>query len=126
MKAVNIFQLASRHNQWLTLKQSTVAGNVANANTPGYRALEVKSFDDVLGDTQMQLSRTRKEHIPLTPGEFATSEGEAEDSWAVVHSGNTVNLEQEMLRAGEVHRSFALNTSVTKSFHRMLIASTKG
>jgi flagellar basal-body rod protein FlgB len=126
MKADNIFQLASRHNQWLTLKQTTVAGNVANANTPGYRALDVKSFEDVLGDTQMRLARTRPEHIPLAPGEFATSETDSENSWAVVHSGNTVNLEQEMLRAGEVQRSFALNTSVTKAFHRMLIASTKG
>lgn len=126
MKAENIFALTSRHNQWLTLRQTTVASNVANANTPGYRSTDVKPFEDVLGAMQVRLERTKPEHIPLSPSEFAAREADAEDAWAVVHSGNTVNMEQEMLKAGEVHRSFALNASVTKAFHRMLIASTKG
>jgi flagellar basal-body rod protein FlgB len=126
MKAENIFALTSRHNQWLTMRQTTVAGNVANANTPGYRSLDVKPFEDVLGDMQMKLATTRQAHIPLQPGAAATSETDAENSWAVVHSGNSVNLEQEMLKAGDIHRSFALNASVTKAFHRMLLASTKG
>lgn len=126
MKAENIFSLASRHNEWLTLKQTTVAGNVANANTPGYRSLDVKAFEDVLGEMEVRLARTREEHIPIEPGALATEETDSDNSWAVVHSGNSVNVEQEMLRAGEVQRSFALNAAVTKAFHRMLIASTKG
>jgi flagellar basal-body rod protein FlgB len=126
MKAENIFSLASRHNQWLTLKQTTVAGNVANANTPGYRSLDVKPFEDVLGDMQVKLARTRPDHIAMSPDQFSTSETDSENAWAVVHSGNSVNLEQEMMRAGEVQRSFQLNATVTKSFHRMLIQSTKG
>ncbi|MFZ4807704.1 MAG: flagellar basal body rod protein FlgB [Hyphomicrobiaceae bacterium] len=126
MKAENIFNLTSRHNQWLTLRQTTVAGNVANANTPGYRSLDVQPFEEVLSGMQVRLATTRPEHIPLSANQHTTSEQDTENSWAVVHSGNSVNLEQEMLKAGDVQRSFALNTTVTKSFHKMLLASTKG
>lgn len=126
MKAENIFNLASRHNQWLTVRQSTVAGNVANANTPGYKARDVKAFDDVLGEMQLKLTKTRSDHLDVSPNTAGVNEAEDDASWTIVHSGNSVNLEQEMLKAGEVHRSFALNTSVTKAYHRMLLSSTKG
>jgi flagellar basal body rod protein FlgB len=31
-----------------------------------------------------------------------------------------------MVKAGEINRSYAMNTGVLKAFHRMLMASTKG
>ena len=46
-------------------------------------------------------------------------------AWEIIHSGNSVSLEQEMIKAGEVNRAYALNTSVVKAFHRMLLASAK-
>ena len=49
-----------------------------------------------------------------------------EDAWDVVHSGNSVVLEQELIKAGEVNRSFALNAGIIKAFHRMLVASARG
>ena len=42
-----------------------------------------------------------------------------------MHSGNSVSLEKEMIKASEVNRSYKLNTSVVKAFHRMLITSAK-
>ena len=47
------------------------------------------------------------------------------DSWLVTHSGNSVSVEQELMKAGEVARNHALNTSIAKSFHRMYLASLK-
>ncbi len=40
-------------------------------------------------------------------------------------SGNSVSLEQELIKADEVNRAYALNTSIVKSFHRMLMMSAK-
>ena len=48
-----------------------------------------------------------------------------EDSWDVVHSGNSVSLEQEMMKAGDVNRDYSLNTAIVKSFHRMFMTSAK-
>lgn len=35
MGPVNLFDLASRQSQWLAVRQSSIAGNIANASTPG-------------------------------------------------------------------------------------------
>jgi flagellar basal-body rod protein FlgB len=48
------------------------------------------------------------------------------NTWDVTHSGNSVSMEQELIKAGEVNRSFALNAGILKAFHRMLLASAKG
>lgn len=47
------------------------------------------------------------------------------DTWDITHSGNSVSMEQELIKAGEVNRAFRLNTSVAKAFHRMMLASAK-
>jgi flagellar basal-body rod protein FlgB len=37
-----------------------------------------------------------------------------------------VVLENELMKAGEVRRSFELNTAIVKAFHTMLMMATKG
>lgn len=39
MQPVNLFDLATQQAKWLSVRQTTVASNVANINTPGYRRL---------------------------------------------------------------------------------------
>ena len=48
-----------------------------------------------------------------------------EEPWDVTHTGNSVSLEQELIKAGDVNRAYRLNTSVAKAFHRMILASAK-
>jgi flagellar basal-body rod protein FlgB len=43
----------------------------------------------------------------------------------VVHSGNSVSLEQEMIKGSDVNRDYSMNSAVVRSFHRMLLSSTK-
>lgn len=38
MTAIHLFDLAFRRNEWLGAKQAAIAGNIANANTPGFKA----------------------------------------------------------------------------------------
>ena len=59
---------------------------------------------------------------PDAPGDRACA---SEEPWEITHSGNSVSLEQELIKAGEVNRAYRLNTSVVKAFHRMLLASAK-
>mgnify|MGYP002382504004 CR=1 FL=1 len=56
---VNLFDLAAKQAEWLSVRQSTIAGNIANVNTPGYRALEVESFSKVLDNTRVGLQATQ-------------------------------------------------------------------
>jgi flagellar basal-body rod protein FlgB len=60
-----------------------------------------------------------------TAGPERVEEAE-DDDWQTYDSGNTVSIEKELVKAGEVNSAFALNNSVVKTFHRMLLASAKG
>lgn len=61
----DLFSLAERRLQWLESRQSVLAGNVANANTPGYVSKDVAPFAGVL-QNQMTMAMVQTE-----PGHMA-------------------------------------------------------
>jgi flagellar basal-body rod protein FlgB len=125
MTPVQLFSVISQHNRWLSVRQATIAGNVANANTPGYRALDVEPFEAAMEQTRLAMTTTQPAHLTMSADASAKVEVRKEDPWEITHSGNSVSLEQELIKAGDVNRAFKLNAGVLKAFHRMLLASTK-
>ena len=66
--------------------------------------------------------RTNSKHLVAGVG-VSQGVGIKEDiPWEVNHSGGSVSLPKEMIKAGEVASAYQLNTSVMKSFHRMFIS----
>lgn len=126
MSSGYLFSLASQQNCWLSARQAAISGNVANANTPDYKALDVEPFEAALTATRLSLAVTQPGHMTDPNAGAPPLEVRQRDPWNILYSGNDVNLEQEMMMASEVNRAFSLNTSVEKTFHRLLIASSKG
>ena len=60
MTAIHLFDIVSRSNQWLSVRQATIASNVANANTPGYKALDVEPFEKVMESTRLSVETTQR------------------------------------------------------------------
>jgi flagellar basal-body rod protein FlgB len=120
-----LFSLASQQAGWLSTRQATIASNVANANTPGYRAQDVQPFSAVLSHLQLPMATSAPGHIQPASLAGDRTKVKTSDSWDVVHSGNSVNLEQEMMKAGDVNRAHALNVNIVRSFHQMLINAVK-
>ncbi|MBN9074664.1 MAG: flagellar basal body rod protein FlgB [Rhizobiales bacterium 65-79] len=124
MQPVNLFDLAAQQARWLAVRQSVIAGNVANVNTPGYHAVDVKPFSAVLDDTQVTMKATQPGHFGATD---ATAEKVAlrQDDSELVPSGNSVQLEDELMKAADVRRAFDLNTAIVRAFHQMFTMTTK-
>lgn len=125
MEPIHLFDLAARQARWLSTNQSVIAGNVANASTPGYRAQALQPFSEVLDKTQLQLASTDTSHLALDPLQAKESAIKEENPWEVTDSGNSVSLEQELIKAGDVNRAYSLNTGIVKSFHAMLMSAVK-
>jgi len=126
MSQLYLFALASQNNRWLSARQAAVAGNVANANTPGYKAQEVAPFEQTMSSVSTELTATNSRHMALgDTRRTGTTDTTTKVEWETTHSGNSVSLEQELINAGEINRSYRLNTSVVKSFHRMMLNSMK-
>lgn len=126
MDQIYLFSLASRRAEWLGNRQAIVAENIANVNTPGYKGKDIKGFSDAMEATQLAMAGTSPLHLAAAGGRDVAVEETAEDAWDVTHSGNSVSLEQEMLKSGEVARDYSLNASITKAFHRFFLTSLKG
>lgn len=122
---VYLFDLASRQAQWLAARQTTISGNIANANTPGYRARDVQPFADVLDKTKLTMTATNGGHIGFDASRPDATKVKKSETWETVYSKNSVSMEQELVKAAEVDRQHMLNTNIVKSFHRMLMSSVR-
>ena len=125
MSDIYLFQVASQKSQWLSARQVAVAGNVANANTPGYRALDVQPFSTFLNASPIVLASTDPGH--MTPADAilnSLKEIEAKPGEESV-SGNSVNLEQQMINLGEVSRDFSMTANIRRAFHQLLLLAVK-
>ena len=123
---MQLFNVISRHNQWLAARQNAISGNIANANTPGFRAQDVQPFAMALEQAQLAMAATQQGHLSPSPPGAPATELRRGEAWEVSHSGNNISLEQELLKAGEVNRGYRLNTSVAKVFHRLILMSSRG
>jgi flagellar basal-body rod protein FlgB len=104
-------------------RQAHVARNVANADTPGYRARDLDSFAAVYrtGDGA-DLRRTRDGHVG--PRGDASSAARLIDAGGpAAPNGNTVSLEEEMIRSVEVKRGHDVALAVYRSSLDLLRAS---
>ena len=100
---LDLFQIAGAMAQHAGTRQAIVARNVANADTPNYRAMEMASFRDIYADTKFgQMRATRPEHVGLANARLspAAVAQVAEPS----PNGNTVSVEDEMLAAVAISR----------------------
>jgi flagellar basal-body rod protein FlgB len=126
VEPIFLFDLASQQARWLATRQAKIAENVSNANTPGFKASDVAPFEEVFSDASLRMAATNPGHLGLDPLASDAVAVKESNAWEVTHSGNSVSLEKEMIKAGEVNRTYSLNTSVVKAFNQMLMASVKG
>ena len=120
---------------WLSARQNVLAQNVANVDTPGYSAKDLKPVDfaDILKDStsssqfQSGMATTDPRHISLTkPGGGDYTDYNAPDVEANP-SGNTVSLEQEMIRVSDTQAEYqAASNLYAKAVNMMKTAIGHG
>ena len=125
MSKVYLLDLASQQAKWLSARQTIIAANISNADTPGYKAMDIQAFSDVLDKTQITMASTNPGHMVSDTSELGTSRSAESDPWDTTLSGNSVNLEQELIKEGDINRSYTLNTNIKRVFHQMLLSALK-
>lgn len=101
------FQALATSLKFREMRQELASSNVANAQTPGYKAMKL-DFEDALAratdvDGNLTMNATDDRHFNVGGGGFANLEPEVfEDPNGVVsENGNTVDVEAEMARMAE-------------------------
>ncbi len=125
MTDVYLFSLASQRTGYLSARQTLIASNVANANTPAFKAMDLKPFSATLQETETQMSVTNPLHLTPAAQELNPAQPREEDAANAYVSGNSVNLENELVKLGEVNRDFSEATGIKKVFHQMFMQALK-
>lgn len=125
MESIQLFSLASRQAEWLSVRQTVISGNIANANTPGFRAKDVAPFDAVLQNTQLPMKATNPLHFTNSTTESYMVEQKVNEGSATQLSGNSVELADEMMKQGSIKRDYDLNAAVVKAFNKMILMTVR-
>ena len=126
MQDLAIFAIASQRTQWLAARGSALANNIANADTPGFKARDVAPFETALSAAGLQMSQTKNGHIAPAGSETKNFDTVQRSSFAAKHSGNTVSLDTELMGLGDVRSQHSTVTGVVGAFHRLLLSVSKG
>ncbi|MCA0432971.1 MAG: flagellar basal body protein [Proteobacteria bacterium] len=122
---MSVFDVVSKHVDWLSQRYAVAASNVANIDTPGFRAKDIEAFKLEFDHAGERLKVTQSGHLGSgTVGQTdytVYNKGAADET----QSGNNVSLEDEMKTLGESTRQMSMDTSIYKLFHRMILTSVR-
>ena len=105
-QSLDVFQTAFDMARYAGQCQAVTARNIANADTPGYRAQTMDSFADTYrGGETTALRSTRAGHIGGTESSASAARVQIADA-EPSPNGNSVSLEEEMLRSVEIQREY--------------------
>lgn len=110
---INVLSLASALAAHASARQRLIAENVANADTPGYRARDVADFAATLdGAPAFQARTTRPGHVAFGADARGFAPREQAATGAETPNGNSVSLEDQMMRAAAVRQEHDLALGV--------------
>lgn len=102
-------------------RQGEIARNIANADTPGFKARDLPPFAEVYEAPQW-LRATRPGHLTAGPPEGAVAVAR-HGRGAASPNGNTVSLESEMVAAVEVQQQHEMALAIYRNTADILRAS---
>jgi flagellar basal-body rod protein FlgB len=112
----DLLKLTERRMAWLEARQRVLAGNIANADTPGYQPRDVRSFASVLaGAAGPRMATTDSRHLaaPNDRAALARPDRSAPDR---APNGNAVSLDREALKVAETDGAHALAATLHKRY----------
>jgi len=120
LDGIDVFRISGARMRQLAERQNILAQNIANSETPLYRARDVKpfQFDSALlrhqgGLPALRLAASHTGHLGGTR-DGVTVTADRANSYSEDPDGNTVNLEEQMVKQADVLKAYDLATLVYK------------
>ncbi len=114
-----LLRLMTEKMSYLGQRQAVLAQNVANVNTPEYKAkdLEVFSFEKALKETNGGMTVTNERHIVPANMAGVNAATKKARTYETVPSGNSVEIEQQMM---EVSKTAVDYQAVAGIYHKIM------
>ncbi len=114
---IPVLSMIQRGMSWMSRNHDVIAGNIANADTPEFRAKELKplSFKSVQSAhvANVSMARTGPDH--MTGTRSAAGDGGVRldrDTYEISSTGNSVNLEEQAVGIARNAMDYQLATTL--------------
>lgn len=102
-------------------RMAVVAENVANADTPGYKAKDMPAFAKAFAEAEGQMRATRSGHLSATASTTLPLPEQVRGHEAP--NGNSVSLEAEMVKSVEARQSHEMALAIYRATSDVIRAS---
>jgi flagellar basal-body rod protein FlgB len=133
LSGIDLFRVAGDRMRYLTERQSVIARNIANADTPDFKAQDLAPFTPAAasrvsgGPPPLTLVQTDPAHLSADDGSCASMTHPlvvTDAAYGEKPNGNTVSVEEQMVKAADVSNAFAVaSAAYAKSISLMKIAT---
>jgi len=113
---IALFDLADKRLAWVDRRQSLLAQNIANANTPGWHAKDLAPFGAALAQAGVQPVLTDPKHMSGTITDAADVKTIAGDRSP---DGNSVSLDTQLADVADTDATHALVTDLYAKYLSM-------
>ena len=121
---LTIFQAVKKRLNWLGQRQEILAQNIANADTPEYRASDLKpyNFKELLRreGAQLNMVATGNQHLTGRQKRIRDYAAEERKPFETAPAGNGVVLEEQMSKIGETGANFKMTTGLYRKHLGMI------
>lgn len=111
LSQIDLFSLAEKRLAWTDRRQTLLAENIANADTPGWAPREASPFAAMLSGSQqaMMPARTAPGHLAGIPPEvLAAAQRKSERA----PDGNGVKLDEQLAKVADTGSAHDLTTNI--------------
>jgi flagellar basal-body rod protein FlgB len=133
LSGIDLFRVAGDRMRYLTERQSVIARNIANADTPDFKAQDLAPFTPAAasrasgGTPPLTLVQTDPAHLQIDEGSGTPATHPlvvTDAAYGEKPNGNTVSVEEQMVKAADVSNAFAMaSAAYAKSISIMKIAT---
>ncbi len=122
---LSVLSIIKKRMAWLGHRQEVLAQNIANSDTPGYKARDLKAFkfDELLRreNAGIGMTTTEKNHLGgqrKRVRDFGTAEDRK--PYETAPNGNSVVLEEQMAKMSENSINYSLASELYKKHMGMI------
>ena len=119
LQSLDLFRLASGKMGWLSERQTVLAQNIANADTPGYKAKDLKpqNFSRMIeSSNSVPVSKTAQGHMvgTIARTDFRTVKEKNRDVYEVNPNKNAIAVEEQLMKVSESSMNYKLASNIYK------------
>lgn len=120
-----IFSLMGRRMSWLSQRQTVLAHNISNADTPDFKPVDLTkaSFRKMVSGANastVKMERTSGAHIQPIRKDDDFRADKMKETYETALAGNSVVLEEQLMKVSETQGAYNLATNLYRKHVKML------